>query len=404
MKIVDVAEFYAPKGGGVRTYIDAKIAAGNAAGHEVVIVAPGPEDRVEPRGRGRIAWVKAPVLAVDPRYHVFWSSAPVHAVLDAETPDLVEASSPWQGARIVAKWPGAAPKVLFQHADPVASYPQQWFGRWLSVEAIDTLFGFYWSYLRGVAAGFDAVVVGGPWMAERLAGHGIKRPVPIPMGVDTLTFTPVKRDERLRAALLAECGLGPDAFLFVGVGRHHIQKRWPLVIEAVGIAQKTRPDIGFVQIGDGMDRAKVEAAAATVPHVVLKGHVSDRETLAALLASGDALLHGSSSETYGLAVAEALAAGQPLVMPAGGAVLDLADPAYCETYRPHDAADAAAAILRMTARPRGPMAAAAARAGAETVGPAAKHFERLFALYARIAAGDGDAYVRNDSQTMTLPA
>jgi alpha-1,6-mannosyltransferase len=42
MKIVDVCAFYAPKGGGVRTYIDRKLKAGAALGHEVVVIAPAP--------------------------------------------------------------------------------------------------------------------------------------------------------------------------------------------------------------------------------------------------------------------------------------------------------------------------------------------------------------------------
>lgn len=390
MRIVDIAEFYAPKGGGVRTYINAKIAAGNAAGHEIVIIAPGPEDRTDVIGRSRIIWVKAPVLPVDRRYHVFWSEAPVHALLEAEAPDLVEASSPWQGARIVAHWNSArgraTPKVLFQHADPVASYPQQWFGGRLSVDTIDRLFGGYWRYLRGVAAGFDAIVVGGPWMAERLHAQGLPMPIPVPMGVDTTTFSPRRRSPELRGELLAECGLSPDATLLIGVGRHHIQKLWPLAIDAVGRAQAAGANIGFVQIGDGMARGAVERAARKVPHVVLKGHVGDRDTLAAMLASGDALLHASSSETYGLAVAEALAAGLPLVAPAGGAVLDLLSPDWSESYTPHDPAAAAAAIGRLLHRDRAAMAAAAANAGRTVVGDSNVHFERLFATYARLAS------------------
>jgi alpha-1,6-mannosyltransferase len=37
MKLVDVSAFYAPKGGGVRTYVDRKLKAGAALGHDVII-------------------------------------------------------------------------------------------------------------------------------------------------------------------------------------------------------------------------------------------------------------------------------------------------------------------------------------------------------------------------------
>ena len=157
-----------------------------------------------------------------------------------------------------------------------------------------------------------------------------------------------------------------------------------MAIEAIGRAQASGANIGFVQIGDGMARKAVERAAAKVPHVVLKGHVGDRDTLASMLASGDALLHASSSETYGLAVAEALAAGLPLVAPAGGAVLDLLSPEWSESYPPHPAGAAAAASRRFLRRDRDAMAAAAAHAGATVVGDSDAHFKRLFATYARL--------------------
>ena len=50
MKIVDVCAFYAPNGGGVRTYIDRKLQVGEAMGHEIVVIAPGGRNHVEERG------------------------------------------------------------------------------------------------------------------------------------------------------------------------------------------------------------------------------------------------------------------------------------------------------------------------------------------------------------------
>ena len=86
----------------------------------------------------------------------------------------------------------------------------------------------------------------------------------------------------------------------------------------------------------------------------------------------------------GRGVAEALAAGLPLVAPAGGAVLDLLSPEWSESYTPHDAGAAAAAIGRFLRRDRDAMAAAAAHAGATVVGDSDAHFKRLFATYARL--------------------
>ena len=38
MRIVDVCAFYSPSGGGVRTYVDAKLRAAARFGHELVVL------------------------------------------------------------------------------------------------------------------------------------------------------------------------------------------------------------------------------------------------------------------------------------------------------------------------------------------------------------------------------
>ena len=90
MKIVDVCAFYAPQGGGVKTYVEQKLANGPARGHEIVIIAPGDEDRSEAfPGGGRIEWVKSPQLPVDRRYRYFDDEARLLARVAAEKPDLI---------------------------------------------------------------------------------------------------------------------------------------------------------------------------------------------------------------------------------------------------------------------------------------------------------------------------
>src|SRR5262245_43494231 len=109
MRIADVAEFYSPTGGGVRSYIDRKFEAAAEAGHELFVLAPADEDRFEPRPSGGVVMIRSPQLPMDANYRMFWQAAPVHRQLDALKPDLVEASSPWRGAWIVGSWAGPAP-------------------------------------------------------------------------------------------------------------------------------------------------------------------------------------------------------------------------------------------------------------------------------------------------------
>ena len=52
MRIADVCAFYTPAGGGVRTYVNAKLRAATRFGHEMIVVAPGERHEVIKRGPG----------------------------------------------------------------------------------------------------------------------------------------------------------------------------------------------------------------------------------------------------------------------------------------------------------------------------------------------------------------
>lgn len=379
MKIADITEFYSEHGGGVRTYVTQKLEASARFGHETVIVAPGPADREEVRPGGKIVWVRAPVLPVDRRYHIFTHARAVWDVLDREQPDVVEGSSPWRGGWIAAGWRGKATKILVMHADPVAVYPHTLLGRVMNEAQIDRLFGWFWSYLRRLNMGFHATVVAGDWLARRFAGFGLQGLAVVPFGVDRAVFTPAARDPAVRAEMLKACGLDSGKVL-LAVGRHHPEKRLGVLIDAAAQAGRMLPT-GLFIIGDGPTRALVERHAARHAHIHIAGQVNDRRKVAAYMASADGFLHGSASETYGLAVAEALCCGTPIVVPTTGGAGDFADGACGESYRAGDVAAAAGAAVRLLTRDRDTLSRAALDLAQQRIGHAETHFERLFGLY-----------------------
>jgi len=403
MHIVDVAEFYAPLGGGVKTYIDAKLTFAHQNGVRVTVIAPGPENRVEPRDGGQVIYVKAPAIPVDTRYHIFWKAAPVHALLDELKPDVVEASSPFRGAWIVANWQGRAArrthKSLFMHADPIAAHPQLWLQDWLSADAVDRLAMPGWRYLARTAARFDNVIVGSRWFGQRIARHGNIASDLVPLGIDTELFHPRRRDPELRRQLLADFGLGPEARLLVGVGRHHPEKQWPVVFDAVGALRDEK--VAMIQIGNGFASERVNRAAAAAGNVRLLGQVNDRDMLARLVASSDAMVHGSRAETFGLVASEGLAAGVPLILPAEGGCTDAADPAWAELYQPGNSQAARDAIHRLLTRDQDRLRLAAIGARHTHISTPVQHFERLFTLYRDTAPPTLQPDFANDGQQLT---
>ncbi len=373
MRIVDVCAFYTPAGGGVRTYVDRKLKAAPAAGHEMIILAPGRENRVEERGDGaRIEWLESPRFPLDRRYGYFADEAQVHAALDRLRPDVVEASSPWRSASMVADWRGDARRVLVMHADPLSAYAYRWFGRLAERETIDRGFGWFWRHLQRLDRSYDAVVSASPSLSQRLIEGGLRNVITNPMGVDPGIFAPVLRDPALRARLLERCALPENATLLLGVGRHAAEKRWGLVVDAAIAAGASRP-VGLLLIGEGRDSARLARAIGDNPHIHLLSPIRDRAALARMMASADALIHGCEAETFCIVAAEALASGLPLIAPDRGGAFDQARASGGAIYRSGSATDAAHAIRRFVdTPPQRPTA---------LVRTMDQHFAELFAFY-----------------------
>jgi alpha-1,6-mannosyltransferase len=381
MRIVDVCAFYSDQGGGVKTYVRHKMLAAPTHGHEVIIVVPAAQAGTEwISDRARIEYVPGPRFPLDGRYHYFHDEPALHARLDALAPDLVEASTPWACASMVANWRGDTPRSLIMHADPLGNYAYRWFRGVAPRPVIDRGFDWFWRHLRRMDARFDHIVCASDELAARLRAGGLRHVVVNRMGVQPGIFSPAHRDPDLRRRLLRSCDLDDDAVLLLGAGRHAPEKRWPMIIEAATACGFGRP-VGLVIAGDGRARASVQRAAAGNPHVRLISPVTDRTAFAALLASADALVHGSESETFCMIAAEARASGIPMLLPDDGAAADHLLPGAGYHYAAANGADLAIMIERFIADgPAGHLAMA--RSAAAQTRTMDAHFDDLFALYA----------------------
>ena len=380
MRIVDVCAFYSESGGGVRTYVRHKMLAGPAHGHEIIILAPAASAGVEHvSDQARIEFVPGRRFPLDGRYHYFHDQAALHARLDALRPDMVEASTPWASASMVADWRGSAPRSLIMHADPLGNYAYRWFRGLASREKIDRGFDWFWRHLRRMDGRYAHIVCASDELSARLRTGGLRNVITNRMGVQPGIFTPERRDPDLRRRLLAWCGLDEDAVLLIGAGRHAPEKRWPMIIEAVTACGFTTP-VALVIAGDGRARASVERAAAGNPHVRLMAPIKERAAFATVLASADALVHGSESETFCMIAAEARASGIPMFLPDGGAAADHLVPGAGDHYAAVDAASLAQALKKLAAE--GPARAlSVARAAARATRTMDVHFADLFSLY-----------------------
>lgn len=380
MRIVDVCAFYTPAGGGVKTYVERKLQAGPPAGHEIVILAPGTENRIEEVAPGAIiATIAAAPFPLDRNYHYFDDEARLHAALDQWRPDLVEVASPWTSASMVGRWRGNAPRALIMHCDFLSAYPYRWLQGLFSIETIDRQLDWYWRHLRKLDRQFDFVVSASNDLTLRLRAGGVGKAQTIPMGVQPGVFSPALRSEALRAEMLAQCDLPPDATLLVGLGRMAPEKRWPMICEAV-LAAGSYHAVGLVLFGAGRDRARVIRATRGSPHITIAPAMTDRGQLARMLASADALIHGCEAETFCMVAAEGAASGLPLILPDRGGAADHHRPGCGVRYAACDVRDLSE---RLTAflddDPRAHRTRAVA--AAPRVRLMDEHFADLFAVY-----------------------
>ncbi len=379
MRIADVCAFYTPAGGGVRTYIDAKLRAAARFGHEMIVIAPGERHEVVKRGPDALlVTISSPRLPVDGRYRYFDDEAALHAVLDAWQPDHVEASSPWSSATMVGRWQGSASRSLVMHSDPLAAYAYRWLGGFVSTDRIDRMFDWFWRHLRGLDRMFDTVVCANSQLSDRLRDGGLENSETVRMGVEVGLFSPTLRCPSAREQALRALGLDADACLLVGIGRFSAEKRWEMVLRAVGEAGRRR-EVGLLLVGDGPKRTKLELLAERLGGVAVLPRITDREEVARLLASADALIHGCEAETFCMVAAEARASGIPLIVPDRGAAVDQLVPGAGTTYRAACEASLERAIVGFI--DRGPELQRAAAVRASRVRTMDEHFAELFARY-----------------------
>jgi alpha-1,6-mannosyltransferase len=359
--------------------------AAQSAGHALTVVAPGKEHAVSQHSGMKLIRYPAPPMPYDATYRVPWRIDFMRRVVAEERPDIVQISSPFAPA-VAARFLGKAPlRVYFHHSDPIGCYVRPLLERVLPSRLADCIEHAAWEWQRRIAGFCDATVVAGHWLETQLTERGCERVTTVPFGITRSDLGSHCRNEALRARFLGPLAHEPQAALVLISGRLAADKRQGLLVDALHVVRRSCP-VALVVLGDGPERARLQRRARGLDHVTFLPFTHDRAEFASVLASVDLLLHGSLCETYGFVVAETLASGTPVVVPAAGGAGALAHPDYAETYAARDGAEGVArAVQRLLSRPRAELGQAALRAAA-TFPSSEAHFEHLFALYARLLA------------------
>jgi alpha-1,6-mannosyltransferase len=362
MRIVRLANFVAPRSGGLRTSL-AELGAGYlAAGHEPVLVIPGERDGDERCAQGRVITLRAPRVPFTGGYRVLWRRRRLARLLAALRPDALEVSD-----RTTLRWTGAwarehgVPAVMVSHESVTALLkltPLKLTRLGLGRAVADWL-------NRRTARAYHRVICTTEWAAAEFGRIGAGNVVRVPLGVDLDTFSP-------RAGRVRSRYVGEGQILLVHCGRLSAEKRPQRSLTTLATLRAAGLPVRLVVVGDGPLRSRLvrRGARAGLP-VTFAGFLPGRADLAALLASADVALAPGPAETFGLAALEALACGTPVVVSAESALPEVVGEAGASVA----GEDLAAGVLAVLARPeRSRRAAARARAEQYDWGTAVRGF------------------------------
>jgi alpha-1,6-mannosyltransferase len=310
MRVVQVANFYGPRSGGLRTAVDRLGAEYCAQGHDVYLVVPGrhSEWRELPTGVVRIS-LPARLIPFTGGYRAVLPG-PVTSLLTRLAPDALEVSD-----RLTLRSLGA-----WGRRHDVATVM-------ISHERLDRLVGQIFpariarsianAANRRTAASYDAVVCTTAFAREEFDRIEARNVVTVPLGVDLDQFHP-----RRHSASVRQRWARPEQTLLVHCGRLSVEKHAHRSIDAVAALRDSGVDARLVVVGEGPMRARLERQATGLP-VDFTGFIGCRDTVATILATADVALAPGPHETFGLAALEALASGTPAVVSRTSALAEI---------------------------------------------------------------------------------
>lgn len=165
----------------------------------------------------------------------------------------------------------------------------------------------------------DRVLVSVPSLASVLRSYGVRT------RIDVVPSVGVDPDEYARAApgaVRAWFRFPDDAVLLAYVGRLGREKGVSLLLDALA---GLPANVQLLVVGDGPERRELEGQAqrlGVAGRVVFAGALDHAHVIDALFAS-DLFVFPSQTETLGLAVLEAMAAGRAVLVVRGGATAEI---------------------------------------------------------------------------------
>ncbi|MEO1094688.1 MAG: glycosyltransferase family 1 protein [Cyanobacteria bacterium J06638_28] len=305
MRIALFTETFLPKVDGIVTRLKHTVEHLQRLGDEVVVFCP--EGGLTEYKGARIQGVSGLAFPLYPELKLALPRPSIGESLEAFRPDLIHIVNP----AVL----GLAGLFYAKTLDiPLMASYHTHLPKYLEHYGLGVFEGVMWELIKAVHNQARVNLVTSTAMQEELTEHGIERVKVWQRGVDTELFRPELASREMRSRLSQG---HPDAPLLLYIGRLSAEKevdRIKPVLEAI-------PEARLALVGDGPHREELEQHfAGTNTHFV--GYLAG-EALASAYASADAFVFPSRTETLGLVLLEAMAAGCPVVAANSGGIPDI---------------------------------------------------------------------------------
>lgn len=305
MRIVMMTNTYLPHVGGVARSVDGFSRALRARGVDVMVVAP--EFPGTPEGETDV--VRVPAIQ---RFNGsdFSVRLPVPGLLngplDRFQPDLIHSHHPFLlGDAAVRVASGRGLPLVFTHHTLYEEYTH-----YVSPDS-EALKRFVIDLSTGYANLCDHVIAPSQSVAALLAQRGVTAPITvIPTGVELARF-----DKRSGRRFRKAHGIPQDAFVAGHVGRLAPEKNLMFLARAAARFLRERPSAWFLVAGAGplLEPIQAHFAEAGVAGRARFAGILQGRDLADAYDAMDVFAFASKSETQGMVMAEAMAAGTPVI-------------------------------------------------------------------------------------------
>jgi glycosyltransferase involved in cell wall biosynthesis len=306
VKIVFFTETFLPKVDGIVTRLTKTVQHLVASGDQVLIFCP--EGAPQSWMGARVVGVPAMPLPLYPELKLALPRPSVSEALEAFGPDLIHVVNPavlGLGGIWLAKTRGI-PLVASYHTH---------LPKYLEHYGMGMLEPLLWELLKAAHNQAQLNLCTSTAMVDELSAKGIQHTALWQRGVDTELFRPDLRSDAMRRRLHGPYDDTGNLLLYIG--RLSAEKQ----IERIRPVLEALPGTRLALVGDGPYRQQLERLFEGTPTTFV-GYLAGEE-LASAYASGDAFLFPSSTETLGLVLLEAMAAGCPVVGARRGGIPDI---------------------------------------------------------------------------------